>query len=146
MTSTTPTPEELRARVESRPVPFWDTLGIEVVRVDEPGHAVLRLVMRPPLGTRRADVLHGGAIATLIDAAAGAAVIAAVGDDPDYVGQASLDINVSYLNAITTEAIAEARILRSSRSIGFTQVEVRDPAGVLAAVGRVTYSIIRKAQ
>ncbi len=144
MTSTSPTPEELRVRVESRPVPFWQTLGIEVVRIDEPGHAVLRLPMRPPLGTRRADVLHGGAIATLIDAAAGAAVIAMIGDDPDYVGQATLDINVSYLNAITTEAIAEARILRSSRTIGFTQVEVRDTAGTLAAVGRVTYSIIRK--
>ena len=145
MTSTPPTPEELRARVEARPVPFWDTLGIEIVRIDEPGHAILRLPMRPPLGTRRADVLHGGAIATLIDAAAGAAVIAMVGDDPDYTGQATLDINVSYLNAITTEAIAEARILRSSRAIGFTQVEVRDAAGTLAAVGRVTYSIIRKA-
>lgn len=144
MTSTPPTPEELRARVEARPVPFWDTLGIEIVRIDEPGHAILRLPMRPPLGTRRADVLHGGAIATLIDAAAGAAVIAMVGDDPDYTGQATLDINVSYLNAITTEAIAEARILRSSRTIGFTQVEVRDAAGTLAAVGRVTYSIIRK--
>lgn len=126
-------------------MPFWDTLGIEVVRIDEPGHAVLRLPMRPPLGTRRADVLHGGAIATLIDAAAGAAIIASVGDDADYVGQATLDINVSYLNAITTEAIAEARILRSSRALGFTQIEVRDAAGTLAAVGRVTYSIIRKA-
>jgi uncharacterized protein (TIGR00369 family) len=146
MTSTPPTPEVLRARVEARPVPFWDTLGIEVVSVDEPGHAILRLVMRPPLGTRRAEVLHGGAIATLIDAAAGAAVIASVGEDADYVGQATLDINVSYLNAITDEAIAEARILRSSRTIGFTQVEVRDPKGTLAAIGRVTYSIIRKAQ
>ncbi len=145
MTSTPPTPEALRARVEARPVPFWDTLGIEVVRVDEPGHALLRLVMRPPLGTRRAEVMHGGAIATLIDAAAGAAIIASVGDDSDYVGQASLDVNISYLNAITTEALAEARILRSSRTIGFTQVEVRDEKGTLAAIGRVTYSIIRKA-
>lgn len=145
MTSTIPpTPEALRARVEARPVPFWNTLGIEIVRVDEPGHAVLRLPMRPEFGTRRAEVLHGGAIATLIDAAAGGAVIALIGDDPDYVGQATLDINVSFLNAITTDAIAEARILRSSRSVGFAQVEVRDAAGTLAAIGRVTYSIIRK--
>jgi len=47
-------------------------------------------------------------------------------------------------NAITTDAIAEARILRAGRSIGFAQVEVRDAAGKLAAIGRVTYSVIRK--
>ncbi|MBM4411523.1 MAG: PaaI family thioesterase [Chloroflexi bacterium] len=144
MTSTAPDPEALKARVEARPVPFWDTLGIKVVRIDEPGHAILRLPMRPALGTRRAEVLHGGAIATLIDAAAGAAIIAMIGDDSDYSGQATLDINVSYLNAITTDAIAEARILRANRSIGFAQVEVSDANGKLAAIGRVTYSVIRK--
>ncbi len=144
MTSTSHDPAALKARVEARPVPFWDTLGIEVVRIDEPGHAILRLPMRPALGTRRAEVLHGGAIATLIDAAAGGAIIAMIGEDPDYVGQATLDINVSFLNAITGDAIAEARILRSSRSIGFAQVEVRDTDGKLCAIGRVTYSVIRK--
>ncbi|MSQ42369.1 MAG: PaaI family thioesterase [Dehalococcoidia bacterium] len=135
----------LRARVDDGSVAYWRTLGIVVERVDGPGHAVLSLAMREALGTRRPEVMHGGAIASLIDAAAGAAVITLreEGDDT-WSGQASLDLNVTFLNAATTAIVAEAKVLKHSRSLAFVSVDVRDDTGELVSVGRVTYSIMRR--
>ena len=66
------------------------------------------------------------------------------GGDEDYAGQATLDLNVTFLNAATGDVVAEARILRSSRALVFTQVDVRLEDGTLVATGRATFSIIRK--
>jgi uncharacterized protein (TIGR00369 family) len=133
-------------RIAAGAVPFWATLGIEVDTVLAPGQVVLRLPMRPPLGTRRPDVLHGGAIATLIDAAAGAAAISQFGADEDYAGLATVDLNVTYLNAATTDVTAEGRILRASRALAFMQVDVRTEDGTHIASGRATYTIVRRPQ
>ena len=137
--------DALRARIDDGSVAYWTTLGIVVDRVDAAGHVTLSLPMRPELGTRRADVMHGGAIASLIDAAAGAAVftLRENGDDT-WTGQATLDMNVTFLNAATTAVVAEANVLRHSRSLAFVAVDVRDRDGALLAVGRATYSIIRQ--
>ena len=134
----------LLARLNDTSVVYWKTLGITVDAVHESGRVTLSLSMRPDLGTRRADVMHGGAIASLIDAAAGAAVLTLIADgDETYRGQATLDLNVTFLNAATTDVHADAQVLRSSRALAFTSVDVRDASGALVAVGRATYSIIR---
>jgi uncharacterized protein (TIGR00369 family) len=136
---------DLLARVSADSVAYWRTLGIEVRSIAGPGIALLRLAMRPELGTRRPDVLHGGAIASLIDAASGAAV-ATLREESDstWAGQATLDLNVTFLSAATGDVEAEGRILRATRTLAFTHVDVRDQAGRLIAVGRATYTIIRQ--
>ncbi|MCK9496175.1 MAG: PaaI family thioesterase [Dehalococcoidia bacterium] len=134
----------LVARIDAAGVPYWVSLGIVVEEASEPGRLKLRLPMQDALGTRRREVMHGGAIASLIDAAAGGAIIGQFGGDEDYAGQATLDLNVTFLNAATGDAIAEARILRHSRALAFTQVDVRTEDGTLVATGRATFSIIRK--
>ena len=141
--TTTPT-DVLRKRIEPL-FPFWYTLGMALDRVDGPGHAVLSLPMREALETRRAGVMHGGAIAALIDTAAAAALLTLrEEDDTTWAGIATLDMNVSYLNAATTDMTAEARVLRSSRTLAFMQVDVRDTDGRLSAVSRATYIVVRK--
>lgn len=135
---------DLVARIDAPGVPYWRTLGIEVADTPAPGHVVLRLPMRPDFGTRRAEVMHGGVLASLIDAAAGGAVASLLGGDEDYAGQATLDLNVTFLNAATSGVLAEGRVLRSSRSLAFTQVDVRDASGTPVATGRATYSVLRK--
>lgn len=137
-----PTSLELIAPHE---VAFWETLGIAVVEA-EVGRAVLRLPHRPPLGTRRPEVMHGGALATLIDAAAASALLTTkTADDQDWAGQATTDINVSYLAAATSDVIAEGRVLRATRRLAYMAVEVRDADEVLVAIGRATYAINRRA-
>ena len=56
--------------------------------------------------------------------------------DETYRGQATLDLNVTFLNAATTDVHADAQVLRSSRTLVFTSVDVRDAAGTLVAVER----------
>jgi uncharacterized protein (TIGR00369 family) len=142
--SARPDADALRKRVEPL-FPFWHTLGLALDRVDAPGHAVLSLPMREELVTRRPGVMHGGAIASLIDTAAGAAVVTLRDEgDETWAGIATLDMNVSYLNAAMTDVSAEARVLRSSRTIVFVAVDVHDAAGAHVATGRVTYTVVRK--
>ncbi|MEX2372814.1 MAG: PaaI family thioesterase [Dehalococcoidia bacterium] len=142
--SAPPSEAILLGRIAAGAVPYWVSLGIEVDHAPAPGHVFLRLAMREGLGTRRHEIMHGGAVASLIDAAAGGAIISQFGDDEDYAGQATLDLNVTFLNAATTDVIAEARLLRHSRTLAFTQVDVRTGDGGLVATGRATFSIIRK--
>jgi len=124
--------------------PFWRYLGIRFVEA-EGGRAVVAMAMRPEFGTvNRPDVVHGGAIATLIDAAAGTAVrTIRSADEPAWRGMSTTDLNISYLDAATSDLTAEGRVLRSGRTIAWAQVDVRDAEGVLVAVGRVTAAIRR---
>jgi uncharacterized protein (TIGR00369 family) len=125
-------------------VAYWQTLGITVDQAER-GHVHLRLAMREALGTRRPEVMHGGAIASLIDAAAGAATSTLQEPDDDtWSGQATTDMNATFLSAATGDVVAEGTVLRSSRSFSFVGVEVRSEDGTLVAVGRATYTIIRR--
>ncbi len=136
--------ERLLELIDAAGIAYWGTLGISVESA-EVGHVRLRLAMRPPLGTRRPEVMHGGAISSLIDAAAGAATATLrAEDDETWSGQATTDLNVSFLDAATTDVVAEARVLRSSRAFSFVSAEVRDAEENLVAVGRATYTIIRR--
>jgi len=139
--------DALLARIDDGSVAYWATLGIVVDGVDAVGRVRLSLPMRPALGTRRPDVMHGGAIASLIDAAAGAAVLTLREDgDESWTGQATLDMNVTFLNAALATVRAEATVLRSTRTLAFVAIDVRDDAGSLVAVGRATYAIMRSAR
>lgn len=135
---------ELLAWIAPEDTPFWRHLGIRFVEA-EAGRAVVSMPQRPEFGTvNRPDVVHGGAIATLIDAAAGTAVrTTRSSDEPAWRGMSTTDLNVSYLDAATSALTAEGRVLRSGRAIAWVQVDVRALDGTLVAVGRVTAAIRR---
>ncbi len=134
----------LLAFVAAEGTPFWEYLGIRFVEA-EVGRAVVAMPIRTEFGTvGRPDVVHGGAIATLIDAAAGTAVrTLRAADEPAWRGMSTTDLNVSYLDAATSDLTAEGRVLRSGRTIAWAHIEVRDTSGTLVAVGRVTAAIRR---
>jgi uncharacterized protein (TIGR00369 family) len=136
--------DRLLALIDAARVAYWQTLGITIESA-EVGLVLLRLPMSPALGTRRPDVMHGGALASLIDAAAGASTATLRReDDETWTGQATLDINATFLAAATSDVVAEGKVLRSSRALSFVSVDVRDVDGTLVATGRATYTIIRK--
>jgi uncharacterized protein (TIGR00369 family) len=91
-------------------------------------------------------VMHGGAIASIIDAAAASAVrTLRTAGEPEWRGLATTDLNVSYLDAATGDIEAEGRVLREGRTAAFAQVEVTNEDGRLVAVGLVTLAIRRAA-
>lgn len=141
----TTTDEETRLRtlIEAERINYWQTLGITIERIAV-GRLRLALPMRPALGTYRRDhVMHGGAIASLIDAAGSVARTLQTPDEPPWTAVATTDLNVSYLDAATTDLVADARVLRAGRTVAFVEVEVRNTEDTLVAIGRVTVAIRR---
>ena len=85
------------------------------------------------------DVVHGGAISSLIDTAAAAAAVAAV-DGDELAGGTTVDLAVSLVGAARgTGMAAKARVIRSGRAITFVEVDVTGDDGTAVAKGLVTY-------
>lgn len=111
-------------------------LQVEEVRVD---YARMRLPYRPRLN-QPAGVVHGGAIATLIDTV----VVPAIGGAYDTMPvMLTIDMQIRYLGAAReSDLVAEGWITKRGKSTVFCQAEVRDAGGELVAEGWHTYRII----
>ena len=129
-------------RERARANRFWQYLGIEVEAAGE-GWVRLRVPVRDDLRNAGGAPVHGGVLATLVDAAVGGALGTYGSAAAGGVDQATLDLNVSFVGAARGEAIfAEGRILRRGRTIAFGETRVTDADGTLVAVGRATYMLL----
>ena len=117
--------------------PLVGHLGIEV-RTLEPDRAELLLPYRGELATM-ADVVHGGAIASLIDTA-GMAAAWADDEEPEALAGATVSLTVDYVAAARgQDLVATATVARRGRSLAFTDVRVTEPGGRLVAKGSLVY-------
>ena len=123
--------ELIRAFIPSSPL--VQHLGIELVDL-EPDRARLRLPYRPELATM-GDVVHGGAIAALLDTAS---MAAAWSDDavPEALAGATVSMSVDYVAAArATDLLATGVVVRRGRSLCFTEVTVTDAGEEVIAKG-----------
>lgn len=119
--------------------PFGRRLGAETVEV-EPDRVVVRLPFTDENVTA-GDMVHGGAIASLIDIAATAAAWSGI-DDPAGHRGTTIGFAVTFLSAArSTELRAEARVRRRGKSICFVDVAVRDPDEAEIASAQVSYKL-----
>jgi len=119
--------------------PYSALLGIEMVCC-EPDRLVLRLPFREALVTL-GDMVHGGAIASLVDVAATGAFWAHPDVTPGSRGT-TIGFTVNFLAAARgVDLEAEARVRRRGRSVCTGEVTVRDPDGGEVAVALVTYKL-----
>ena len=117
--------------------PFAQELGIEIVSVGD-DRAQLRMPWDPRLATM-GDVVHGGAIAALLDTAG---MAAAWSDDvePEKTAGATVSMNVNYAAAaVASDLTADARVVRRGRSLCFCEVHVTDAAGTVVAHGSMVH-------
>jgi len=132
--------ESLRARARTNL--FWRELGIEVVEARE-GSVRLRVAVRDELRNAAGAPVHGGVYSALVDIAVGGALSTMHEASAGGLGQATLDLNVSFLAGTSgSEVFAEGRILRRGRSVAFGEASITDGEGRLLAVGRATYMIL----
>lgn len=120
--------------------PFVGHLGIELREIED-DRVVLALPFSEEVVTV-GDVVHGGAISTLIDTAAMAAAWSAIEFEEPPRGT-TVGLSVDFLSAgRATELLAEALVLRRGSSLSFCEVKVRPAAGdELIASGLVTYKL-----
>lgn len=115
------------------------TLGFRIVSADN-GEAVARMPFDRKLLNAGGDEAptHGGAIASLADFAA----CAAVWSLPETERSATISITVNFLSpAIKDDLVARATVRRKGRNVASLTVEVRNRAGELVADALVTYKI-----
>ncbi len=115
--------------------PLVQLLGMELAHIED-GRAELKLPFRPELATMD-DIVHGGAIASLIDTAGMAATWS---DDfePESLAGATVSLNVNYTSAARGKDLtAVAVVSKRGRSIVFSDVRVTEPDGRLVATGSV---------
>ena len=115
--------------------PSYIGLEIEELRQD---YCRMRLPFRDEL-RQPAGIMHGGAIATLLDTA----VVPAIGGGYDYVPfMATLSMAVTYIGAATGDIVGEGFIVRRGGSIVNCRSEVRNAADAsLCATADLVYKV-----
>ena len=118
--------------------PFAASAGIEIASL-EPDDAVLRMPFREGNATM-GDLVHGGAIATLIDTAAMCASWS-TDEVPDTPRGTTITLNVSFVaGARGADLEAHARVAKRGGTICHCEVDVT-AAGAVVAKGLVTYKL-----
>ena len=132
--------DALRRRLETSP--FWNHLGIQLVSM-ETGRAELKLPVKSELGQSFA-LVHGGAIASLLDAAGAVAHFAAMDLSREYLS--TIELKINYLNPVqvtAAEMLATGKVLKKGKKIGVSSIEIKLAGGEeLVAAGMATYAIL----
>jgi uncharacterized protein (TIGR00369 family) len=134
--------EVQRRRIEeaTKNVPFADLIGLKLDSV-APGSATMSLAVREELKQNN-RVVHGGAIASLIDSAAAFAVIPLLNQNETAT---TVDLTISYVRPLKAGvATASAKVLRAGGRIIVISAEVLDNDGNIAATGLTTYLRLSK--
>lgn len=116
---------------------FPQVVGLEVVELRD-GWCRMRLPYRPEL-QQPAGVVHGGAIATLIDTVVVPAIAARYEQVPLML---TLSMTVQYLGASRGEdLVADGWVVRRGRSVVFCEVAVATSGGDPVATGTLVYQV-----
>ena len=111
-------------------------ISIEAIKTDR---ATLAMPFKEELVTM-GDVVHGGAISTLIDTAATVAAWA-TDEVPESPSGTTVALSINFISAArAVDLKAEARVVRRGRKLSFCEVEARDPERALVANAIATYT------
>ncbi len=116
-------------------VPYAKLMGLELADIG-PGKAALNMPVRKEL-TQNHGVVHGGAIASLIDTATAFAIITLLAPKERVT---TVDLTISYLRPVTGGQMrGVATVVRAGRRLFVVSAEVFDGRGRLIATALTTY-------
>ena len=120
---------------------FTTLVGIDVEEILT-DYCRMRMPFRPEL-EQAAGVVHGGAIATLLDSVVVPAVGCAYEADQNF---STVDFHATYLSALVQEdAVAEGWVVKRGRSTVFCEAEiVGATSGKLIARALLTYNVSQR--
>ena len=124
-----------RAREAFASVPYAKLLGFELGEIRR-GQATIQLTVRDDLKQYQ-GVVHGGAVASLIDTAAAFAVVTELEAGERVT---TTDLTVHYLRPVSSGRLsATARIVRGGRRLFVLSVEVTNDQQALLATAVTSY-------
>ncbi len=124
-----------RARNAFASVPYARFLGLELGDIAD-GQVSVHLEVRDEL-LQNQRVVHGGALASLIDTASAFAVLSQI-DINERV--TTTDLTIHYLRPVTSGRMnATARVVRGGRRLFVLSVDVTNDDGSLVATAVTTY-------
>ena len=114
---------------------FPSLVGIEIDSIDN-GRAQLSIEVQEK-HLQLQNIMHGGAIATLVDTAVAIAIIGASKPGARFT---TIEMKINYLSPIKEGRVtANAHLIRDGRTIVVAECDVVASDGKLAARGLVTY-------
>ena len=120
--------------------PFYRLIGMEVVEAGE-GRSRLRMPVKDDLKNLY-GILHGGALAALLDSSGTIAVGTLMGTDEVAV---TVDQRINYISNVREGVLyGEGKALHRGRYTGVAQAEVRDEEGNLVAAGMATIFFVKR--
>ena len=124
-----------RAREAFASVPYARLLGLELGEISE-GVVSIHLKIRDELRQNQ-GVVHGGAVASLIDTAAAFAVLTQLEINERVT---TTDLTIHYLRPVGSGRLtARARIVRGGRRLFVLSVEVTNDQQILVATAVTSY-------
>jgi acyl-CoA thioesterase len=116
-------------------VPYARLLGIKLEQI-ESGRATLQMRVRKQL-TQNHGVVHGGAMASLIDSATAFAIITLLTPEEKVT---TVDLTISYMRPVTKGQVnCTAKVVRAGRRLFVVSAEVFDYRQKLVATALSTY-------
>ncbi|MCD0450196.1 PaaI family thioesterase [Actinocorallia sp. API 0066] len=137
-------PEADRAFIRDelrRNTPLHHLLALEVVEIGT-RHAVVSMPVREEAFNSTGN-LHGGALATLIDVAAGTAAARGSGFRPGEQSLVTADLHVRYLGRPNGDTVyAHAEVIKAGRQLVIVECRVKDPEGRIVAAADFSMMIV----
>ena len=128
-------PNDKRAPAQWRSSPpFYRHLGLELDELAD-GKSALRLPFQQHFANTRGEV-HGGAVASLVDAAMSQAVRSTVEMGARV---ATITMTINYLAPAFGELTGRGTVVKGGRSLVFAEAEVTDSTGKAVCRASATY-------
>jgi len=120
--------------------PYWSLLGFKVKKIEE-GMAEIYLPIKPELA-QMFTIMHGGAAASLLDAAGAVALFNWI--DPSEEAVTTVELKINYLNPVTldeTGITAKGSVVKRGRKLSVCYIDIYSDSGQDVSVGIGTYMI-----
>jgi len=121
--------------------PYWTLLGMKVGHLEK-NFARLHLPFSAHL-EQIFSVMHGGALASLLDAAGAVAFFPELDLARETIS--TIELKINYLNPVTrgqVEVIASGQVIKKGKKVGVSRIEIHNASQELVAIGIGTYAIV----
>jgi len=130
---------EALVRERLRHSSFASWMGITLVGIGD-GESELRLDLEPH-HLNPGGIVHGGVLATLLDACIGLALRTKLGMDAEHV---TIKLDVNYLAPARTGVLmGRGKAVQTGRRVSYGEAEISGEDGTLVAKGTATFLVIK---